>query len=566
MDFVKSIDILGVKAKEIPCITGKSKPTVATKGAVGCLYMDESTGYIYKCTAVSGGVYTWISTDKSFAELQEEFTLAQAQINELVAMRGSEGEMNFVHKATDVEFNLRSNGVYAAITGRIISATIATGSTLEVDIPDKFKPFVGGVLLLENNSVIIRVSVKDVSPHNAYLEVYNKTSSNVTVPETYFEGHYATNEIFIAELANIRIGDAPEPFETAGDAVRDLFRQAMDTAQRAEADISNALGPYDSLAEAIRIPIFDLSESSDIVPIAKGNIITLNDSSNRKLQGLKIYGHYKEESGVVGDKGSVTVNVSGKNILNVLDTKISNGTVLETGEDYVIAQGIDGSSDKGSSSWGNGVFYYNETNRIPCKNGVSYTVSIDFTFLEDPYASLPNSNITRFPQINASGDATKTSSVSWLRPAVGVKRRITATFLASKDGSFYFYIPLMAAKVKLENPMVEIGTTATAYEPYKEPQTLTIPTDIGWSESGDKIDEIDFAKGVSIHRVGFNEPVVIPLPTAVLAEYAKLHTYKPTTIITNDYGAEMAVEYMADTKTYIDNKFVELASIIANNT
>lgn len=47
----------------------------------------------------------------------------------------------------------------------------------------------------------------------------------------------------------------------------------------------------------------------------------------------------------------------------------------------------------------------------------------------------------------------------------------------------------------------------------------------------------------------------IPLSAEELAAYAVLHTYKPTTVISNDYNAYMKVSYVADTKTYIDNKF-----------
>ena len=43
----------------VPCITASGAPTTATAGAVGCLYMDTATGDLYKCTAVSSGVYTW---------------------------------------------------------------------------------------------------------------------------------------------------------------------------------------------------------------------------------------------------------------------------------------------------------------------------------------------------------------------------------------------------------------------------------------------------------------------------------------------------------------------------
>lgn len=59
MNYVESLNLFGVEAKEIPCIKGSGAPTTATEGAVGCLYMDTNTGNIYKCTAAANGVYTW---------------------------------------------------------------------------------------------------------------------------------------------------------------------------------------------------------------------------------------------------------------------------------------------------------------------------------------------------------------------------------------------------------------------------------------------------------------------------------------------------------------------------
>lgn len=59
MNYVKSLNVIGVEAKEIPCILDTGAPTTTTEGAVGLLYMDENTGDLYKCTAAQVGVYTW---------------------------------------------------------------------------------------------------------------------------------------------------------------------------------------------------------------------------------------------------------------------------------------------------------------------------------------------------------------------------------------------------------------------------------------------------------------------------------------------------------------------------
>lgn len=60
MNFVDSLNLFGVEAKEIPCIKGKGAPTTSTAGAVGMFYMNTNNGKVYKCTSAVDGVYTWV--------------------------------------------------------------------------------------------------------------------------------------------------------------------------------------------------------------------------------------------------------------------------------------------------------------------------------------------------------------------------------------------------------------------------------------------------------------------------------------------------------------------------
>lgn len=59
MNYVKSLKMLNVEARQLPCITGSGAPTMETVGAVGELYMDSNTHKVYKCIATSGGAYIW---------------------------------------------------------------------------------------------------------------------------------------------------------------------------------------------------------------------------------------------------------------------------------------------------------------------------------------------------------------------------------------------------------------------------------------------------------------------------------------------------------------------------
>lgn len=58
------------------------------------------------------------------------------------------------------------------------------------------------------------------------------------------------------------------------------------------------------------------------------------------------------------------------------------------------------------------------------------------------------------------------------------------------------------------------------------------------------------------------EPVFEPFPAEVQEAIARLHGYKPVTYITTDSEVQpiIDVDYVADTKIYIDNKIIELAT------
>ena len=60
-------------------------------------------------------------------------------------------------------------------------------------------------------------------------------------------------------------------------------------------------------------------------------------------------------------------------------------------------------------------------------------------------------------------------------------------------------------------------------------------------------------------------PIETDLSPELIAAYKQIHTNKPTTIVSNDADAQMDVSYAIDTKTYIDNKFAELASAIVSS-
>lgn len=52
-------------------------------------------------------------------------------------------------------------------------------------------------------------------------------------------------------------------------------------------------------------------------------------------------------------------------------------------------------------------------------------------------------------------------------------------------------------------------------------------------------------------------PIETDLTEAQIQAYKSLTTFKPTSIISNDAGAQMNVEYACDTKTWVTNKITK---------
>lgn len=63
-----------------------------------------------------------------------------------------------------------------------------------------------------------------------------------------------------------------------------------------------------------------------------------------------------------------------------------------------------------------------------------------------------------------------------------------------------------------------------------------------------------------------NTPIETDLPPETIEAYKALHTYYPTTVVTNNANADMQLDYVADTKLYIDKKIKELVTANTQKT
>lgn len=283
---------------------------------------------------------------------------------------------------------------------------------------------------------------------------------------------------------------------------------------------------------------------------------------------------YPQELVSVGDFGSVCATVCGKNLFDI--NKITHGFM--SNGDLVIGGAV------------------TEFYRTNFKEDTQYTISgyikndnrlgdvmLTFMYTDGIFSSVKlRNNTTEYLYKTVTSQAGKTI------------RYIRVTF--NTGGALY---------IKNGELQIEEGTIATQYEPYKA-KSLTTQTPNGLcgipvASGGNYTDADgqqwiadykDMDRELNVQSVGRIEsyageeisgvflsttgelsdgatvlyalptPIETPLSAEEIAAFKALHTNKPNTTVYNDAGAHMAVEYIADTKTYIDNKFTALQNAI----
>ena len=296
--------------------------------------------------------------------------------------------------------------------------------------------------------------------------------------------------------------------DTAKDAASGYADAATESATAAAASATNAAASAKSASDAaqkIEDSAAKIEENEKAVSQLKedttalqkrqnvlvgsetGNPVSCDNAFAAPLCGLNVYGKSTQDGTPTpdspvpivsaGDGGTIAVKMTGKNLLYIPDGK---GT----------ARGV----------------------TITSKNGI---ISISGTATEDGYVYLPVKQISihglALLSSNVSATTVKLVSASWnvlftQDSANNTQEVITRICFIVKKGTNY---DLNGINVQLE-----LGSTATAYSPYRE-QLLTLPTPTGLpgipvtsggnytDPSGQQwvCDEVDLERGVKVQRV-----------------------------------------------------------------
>lgn len=294
-----------------------------------------------------------------------------------------------------------------------------------------------------------------------------------------------------------------------------------------------------------------------------GNPVSCNDAFAAPLCGLNVYGKSTQDGTPspdnpvpivsAGDGGSVTVKVTGKNLLYISD---GSGTI----------RGV----------------------TITAKNGL---ISISGTATENGYAALEispfiisdvvilSSSIT-FPPVKLVSQTWKiVLSQNTANKMSDMAKRVVFTVTGGQTYN------ITGVKIQLE-----LGTTATTYSPYRE-RLITLPTPNGLPgipvASGGNYtdpqgqqwvcDEVDFERGVKVQRVDktafdstktlaeqnviLSSPIETPLTSDEIAAYKALTAYAPDTVVQVSDGAGIKLDYQRDVNIVIKQLTDTIASM-----
>ena len=255
---------------------------------------------------------------------------------------------------------------------------------------------------------------------------------------------------------------------------------ALDTTLTHEGEAADAKATGDAIS-AVK------ARQNILIGSETGNPISVDDAFPAPLCGLTVYGKSTQDGTPspdapvpivsAGDSGSVAVKVTGKNLLNIPDGSATARGVTVTAKDGLIS--ISGTAISSGYAWSN------------IQPFITSGVVILSSSITSPKVKLVSET---WGVVLTSGIADKMSNMA------------TRIVFIVTEGQTY---NLTGVKVQLE-----LGTTATAYSPYRE-QLLTLPTPNGlpgipvtsggnYTDSTGQqwvCDEVDLERGVKVQRI-----------------------------------------------------------------
>ena len=321
----------------------------------------------------------------------------------------------------------------------------------------------------------------------------------------------------------------------------------------------------------------DKARQNILIGTETGNPVSASDAFSAPLCGLTVYGKSTQDGTPspdnpvpivsAGDGGTIKVIATGANLLDL--SKIID-----------IVKGNSQSTVKDGHVTGTTKSNYAQIGFI-----LKDKLSIQYTFSCSGGAAGVSTELRVYIWDNNS----LTDYVAGETVPAGEKASCTFKTDGKHEYAVWFR-PNSISDYDFYDIQLELGTTATAYEPYRE-QILTLHTPNGLPGipvasggnytdlSGQRwvCDEVDLERGVWVQRVDkaalddtktlaeqnaiLATPIETPLTPAELAAYKALTTYAPNTVVQAADGAGLELDYQRDVNIVIKNLEDAIASM-----
>lgn len=313
---------------------------------------------------------------------------------------------------------------------------------------------------------------------------------------------------------------------------------------------------------------------------------------------------YPQKIVSAGDNGSITVEVTGRNLIkpnsygtyyelplkaNTVVTLMTNGKLSDGGNiKFVATDGSDVwfSIDKGQTrvcrSIGNKDvkgFY----NLLSMSAGLEYMFAVGNIKTYTPYVD-PQSLTLAAPNglpgipVKSGGNYTDSAGQQWVCDEIDLSEeervrridifeRVTFTIHPNYEveGS-----QLFRSDIKInDDELSGIQLPCMCNKMMKAP-TVLIENKTGFYAAYGRIfarikdvsdaDTFNQMMADNVFLVQRPDPIITPLSPEEIAAYKSLQLYSPNTIITNDAGCEMSLTYTVDTKKYVDKKIAAISA------
>lgn len=370
------------------------------------------------------------------------------------------------------------------------------------------------------------------------------------------------------------------------------------------------------------------NKANAIVESASGETIVVRDSSSHFFDGLSVFG--KSEQGEnpspdnkqdvinIGGDGIIEIEIGTSNILpdndvvkTVKNYKVctKNGFLLKKGVKYVLSTnenatalyindfdkqeglcfGYNTSSIEYTPPKNIKAFFdYYNANGLPdaAKMWLNiYTAQSYEPYKEPQTITLQTQNGLPGLQVASGGNYTDSSGQQWICNEIDFKRgeyiqRIKKDALDKYDYAIQSvnehgivnFMTSLADSINGENKILctHLTEDTTLIAQTTNEGIFLVNTTLYIRIKQERFDTVQKLKEwLKTNNVVVYYTLETPIKTELTQEeieaYKKLHTYYPTTVISNSEDCEMEVEYVADTKNYIDNNVASIISQYQTN-